>query len=496
MACALALPAQADPLPLEHRVVEHTLANGITLLVMERHFSPTVSCRMMFRVGSVDEASGKTGLAHMFEHMMFKGTRTMGTRNYAAEAEVLKQVDALHRKLDMEKRKGIDADQTKIAHLLDELHALQEKAATYVVPNEMWQLYEREGGSSLNASTSHDWTRYTVDLPSNKLALWAALDADRLKNPVFREFYSEREVVKEERRMRVDTSPDGLLLEQFLATAYMAHPYRMPTIGWESDLDHLNMADLQDFYRRYYTPDQLTIAIVGDVKAADVIALVEKNFGDWKAPVGDRNWITAEPPHSGPRRVTVAYEAEPQLMVGYPIPAWPDPDFIVADAVSNLLNGGLSSRLHLALVEKRKMVSGLEIYTDYPGTRYGPQFLIAMTPRFPYTNAQVLTALEAELDKVKKEPIQDWEMERVRASVDMTLLSALETNDGLADMLVTAQTIYRDWRYILRYQETIDKLTPADLQATARRLFDPSQQTVGFLEKKETPKAAAGGRKP
>jgi len=480
----------ADPVPLEKRVVEHTLANGITLLVLERHFSPTVSCRMMFRVGSVDEASGKTGLAHMFEHMMFKGTRTMGTTDYASESEILKKLDELHRHLDAEKRKGLAADQAVIAQMIDQLRDVEARANSFVTPNELWQLYEREGGSSLNASTSHDWTRYTVDLPSNKLALWALLDSDRVKNPVFREFYSEREVVKEERRMRVDTSPDGLLLENFLAAAYTAHPYRMPTIGWESDLDHLSMADLADFYHRYYTPDQLTIAIVGDVKADDVIALVEKYFGDWKTPPGDKNWITEEPAHTGAHQVTVSFDAEPELAVGYPIAPWPDPDHVLADALSNLLASGLSSRLHQALVEKRKMVTGLEIDTDYPGTRYSPQFLFYLTPKHPYTNEEVRKALEAELEKVKKEPVADWETEKVRSSVEVGLLSTLQTNDGLADTLVSAQSIYRDWRYLIRYQEAIDKLTGADLQAAARRIFDPAKETVAYLEKK-TPEPAA-----
>jgi predicted Zn-dependent peptidase len=480
----------ADTVPLEKRVIEHTLANGIKLLVLERHFSPTVSCRMMFRVGSVDEVNGKTGLAHMFEHMMFKGTRTLGTRDYASEAVVLKKLDELHRQLDAEKRKGPDANQPMISQMIDQLRSVEETANSFVIPNELWQLYEREGGSSLNASTSHDWTRYTINLPSNKLALWAILDSDRIKNPVFREFYSEREVVKEERRMRVDTSPDGLLLERFLTTAYTAHPYRMPTIGWESDLDHLSMADLDAFYHRYYTPDQLTIAIVGDVKADDVIALVEKYFGDWKAQPADRNWITEEPAALGPKRATVTFNAEPQLVVGYPVAAWPDPDHVLADALSNLLSSGLSSRLHEALVERRKMVSGVEIDTNFPGTRYSPQFLIFMTPRYPYTNDQVLKALEAEIEKVKKEPVADWETEKVRSSVEMVLLSTLQTNDGLADTLVGAQSIYRDWHYLMRYQEQIAKITGADLQAAARRIFDPAKQTVTMLEKKAPVKAA------
>jgi len=253
------LPAETELLSLEKRVVEHTLSNGITLLILERHFSPTVSVRMMFRTGSVDEVGGKTGLAHMFEHMMFKGTKTLGTKNYAAEAPLLRQVDTLHQAIDHEKEKGSAADQKRIGELIDQVRAVEEKANALVAVNELWSLYEREGASTLNANTAPDFTQYMVDLPSNKIALWAILDSDRVKNPVFRQFYQEREVVKEERRMRVDTNPEGKLYEGFLAAAYTSHPYRNPTIGWESDLDHLYVTDLVDFYKKHYTPEALTI---------------------------------------------------------------------------------------------------------------------------------------------------------------------------------------------------------------------------------------------
>jgi len=474
----------ATPPSLESRVVEKKLANGITLLIMERHYSPTVSVRMMFRTGSVDEVNGKTGLAHMFEHMMFKGTRTIGTRNYAQEAPLLKRIDELHLQIDKEKEKRDKADQNKIADLLEELRTVQTKANALVVPNELWQIYEREGGSALNASTSRDLTRYTVDLPSNKLALWAVLDSDRLRRPVFREFYAEREVVKEERRMRVDTDPDGLLIENFLATAYLAHPYRMPTIGWESDLDHLHMADLDDFYRRFYTPDQLTIAVVGDVKTSDVIALVEKNFGDWQTPSVPPNHITEEPPATGPRQVTVRFEAEPQLIISYPLPNYPERDHFLSDGLENLLVGGMTARLNRTLVQRKKLATGISIYTNYPGNRYAPLFMIFATPRHPTTNAQLKSAIESELEKVKKDPIADWELEKVRSSVEMAVLSTLQNNGGLADTLASFQTLYGDWRYLTRYQKEINAMTAADLQAAARRIFIPAKQVAGFLEKK------------
>jgi predicted Zn-dependent peptidase len=468
--------------PLENRVVEHTCANGIKLLVLERHFSPTVAIRMMFHTGSVDETSGKTGLAHMFEHMMFKGTKTLGTKNYTAEAPLLKQIDELHHALDDEKAKGAAANQTKIAQWIDQINALDQKEFTLVIENEMWNLYEREGGSELNASTSHDFTQYTVDLPSNKLQLWALLDSDRVRNPVFREFYKEREVVKEERRMRVDTDPEGKLYESFLNIAYLQHPYRNPTIGWMSDLDHLSSHDLEDFYHRFYTPDQLTIAIVGDVKSAEVIAMVERYFGTWSVPPATRPAISPELPQEGSRTMHIAFDAQPHVVVGYHIPPYPDPGNTVAFALAQLLGSGTTSRLYKNLVEKRKLASAIETSQDYPGERYAPLLIISAAPRYPHTSEEVLKGIENELERLKKEPIADWEVEKMRASVNVGLLNALQTNSGMASTLAYDQCIFGDWHYLLQFQKRINAMTAVEMQALARTLFVTTNETVAILD--------------
>ncbi len=469
-------------LALENRVVEHTCSNGIKLLILERHFSPTVSIRMMFRTGSVDEVGGKTGLAHMFEHMMFKGTKTLGTKNYAAEASLLRQVDELHQAIDHEKERGAAADQKRIGDLIDQVRAVEEKANALVAVNELWSLYEREGASTLNANTAPDFTQYMVDLPSNKITLWAILDSDRVKNPVFRQFYQEREVVKEERRMRVDTNPEGKLFEAFLASAYTSHPYRNPTIGWESDLDHLYVTDLVDFYKKHYTPDALTIAIVGDVRAADTIALVEKYFGTWRVPAAARVTPSNEPAQSGTRRITVKFDAQPHAVLGFHTPGASDPDKGVAFAVSHLLGAGTSSRLYKALVEKKKVASAIEISQDYPGERYPSLFIISASARYPHTNEDVLNVIEKELDTLKKEPVQDWEMEKIRSAVEVGILDTLQTNDGMAGTLVYNQTVFGDWRYLLRFQKQIHEMKAVDLQNFAKKYFVKENETIGVLE--------------
>jgi predicted Zn-dependent peptidase len=481
----------AADLPLENRVVEHTCANGIKLLILERHFSPTVSIRMMFRTGSVDEVSGKTGLAHMFEHMMFKGTHTMGTKDYAREVPLLARIEALHQQIDREKAKAEKADQALIAKLIETLRDVEQKESELVIPNELWDLYEKEGGSELNAGTAPDFTQYVIDLPANKFKLWPLLDSDRVKHPVFRQFYQEREVVKEERRMRVDTNPDGKLYESFLATAYTAHGYRHPTIGWESDLDHLSVDDLTDFYHRHYTPDRLTIAVVGDVKAADVIAQVDQHFGTWKAAKGTpAESSTEEPPQQGQHRGIVEFDAGPEVMIGFHVPRYPDPDHFAFSALGRLLGDGESSRLEHALVEKKRLATAVSIDPSTPGERYDPLFVISATPRYPHSASDVEKAIFEELEKVKKGPIENWEMDKVRARVDYDLLSTLQTNDGMAATLVYDQSIFGDWHYLLKYQKAIQSLTAKDLQRAAQRIFQVPNSTVVIRQRR-----AAEGKK-
>jgi len=480
----------SDPPSLENRVVEHSLANGITLLILERHFSPTVSIRMMFRTGGVDEVTGKTGLAHMFEHMMFKGTRTLGTKDYAAEAPLLRQINELHQQIDQEKDKGPRADEKRIADLIDQVRGVEARANALVIENELWNLYEREGASALNANTAPDYTQYLVDLPSNKIKLWAILDSDRVKNPVFRQFYQEREVVKEERRMRVDTNPEGKLFEEFVGTSYHAHPYRNPTIGWESDLDHLYVSDLTDFYKRYYTPSALTIVIVGDVDAKDMIALVEQYFGDWTVTAAPRIVATQEPPQAGLRRTNLKFDAQPHVLIGFHIPAYPDPDQIVSSAMAHLLGSGTTSRLYKALVEKKKVATGVDTGQDYPGERYPSLFIISAATRFPKTNDDVIKAVEEELDRLKKEPVADWELEKIRSAVEVGILDTLQTNSGMAGTLAYNQTVFGDWRYLLRFQKQIHDLTAQDLQKFAKKYFVPENETIGVLETAKRPEPA------
>src|SRR3984893_2462268 len=231
----------------EKRVTEFTLSNGMHFIVLERHDAPVVSFHSYVNAGAVDDPSGKTGLAHMFEHMAFKGTETIGTKNYAAEKKSMDEVERIYDQYDAERNKGQQADATKVEALDKELKAAMEKANSYVVPNEYPRIIEENGGVGLNAGTSEDSTEYYYNFPKNRLELWYLLESQRFYDPVFREFYKERDVVREERRMRVESSPQGRLVEALLATAFAPHPYRVMPGGWGSDIDTFRMQESKLF---------------------------------------------------------------------------------------------------------------------------------------------------------------------------------------------------------------------------------------------------------
>ncbi|MER3425418.1 MAG: insulinase family protein, partial [Nitrospiraceae bacterium] len=275
---------RADTLGLAERVIEHRLANGLTVLMVERHQSPVVSINLTFGVGGINEHNGITGIAHLYEHMAFKGTRTLGTKDYERERPLLEELDRIQRRIeqvrDQLRARGQDeSGSPDLERLRQEFREVQERAGEWVVGNEMAMLYQRHGGIGLNASTGKDVTRYTVSLPSNRLPLWAAVEADRMSNTVLREFYKERAVVLEERRLRTDDNPAGLLYEAFTAAAFQAHPYGLPTVGWASDIQSLTPAETEQFFRTYYGPANAVVAIVGDINPPEVIALIERTFG-------------------------------------------------------------------------------------------------------------------------------------------------------------------------------------------------------------------------
>ncbi len=478
------LHGMASAQDLADRVVEHTFPNGLKLLMIARDTSPTVAPYLLFKAGSVDESDDTRGIAHMLEHMLFKGTKTIGTKDYEKEEVILAEIDRIGDALDMERAKGSRADADKIAELEAALKEQQELAKAWIVQGEYTEIYTQHGSTGFNAGTSVDYTIYTVELPSNKLELWAMLESDRLKNAVLREFYVERDAVKEERRMRVDTQPGGKLYEQFIAAAFTTHPYGMPIIGWPSDIAMLNRRKAEEFFKRHYAPNNSVMVIVGNIDIEGTIALVEKYFGDIPSQPLPSEVTTVEPQQEGERRIEVEFDAEPQLMIGYHKPTIPHFDDYILDMISAILSDGRTSRFYKNIVEEGIAVSANSV-NGYPGARYNNLFFISGTPRSPHTTVDVEEAIYAELERLKTEPVAEKEFKRILKQIDADFIRNLSSNAGMAQQLAFFEGIAGDWRYVLGWRENMYKITPEDIMRVAKTYFTKSNRTVGTLIKKE-----------
>lgn len=479
----LLLPALATATPLADKVVEHRLANGLRLLMVERHDTPTVVAYITIGVGSVHETSETRGVAHLLEHMLFKGTTTLGTTDYSREQPLLTEIEQVGSELDRLRSQPAAAP-TRITALELRLKELQELHRPFVVKDVFSQLYSENGAVGFNAFTSKDLTTYLVSLPTNKLELWALLESERMKNAVLREFYTERDVIREERRRAYETDPRGLLYETLVSTAFSVHPYRNPIIGWHSDIANLSLAETRDFLRRYYAPVNTTIALVGDIRTSDAIALVERYFGDI-APGEPVPFVSAvEPEQRGEKRVTIDFDAEPQLAMAFHKPTLPNKDDYVFDLIDQILAQGMTSRLFKRLVEEQQVATSISTY-GAPGSRYPNLFVIDAVPRHPHTLAEVEAAIIKELDRLKNEDVSAVELQKARNRLLTDNLRALRSNAGLARMLTTYQVLAGDWRYMVSYEARISELTAEDIRKTAQRWFTPQNRTVVVVQRGE-----------
>lgn len=480
--CLIVRAAAADEgTDLERRIRLHTLKNGIKLLMLERHISPTVSFYIRHRTGAVDEPDGKTGMAHFLEHMMFKGTTTIGTKDYSREKPILDRIAEAGRRLDAERRKGKSADADLIAKLVEEIAALQKQAGQWMVSNEMDRLYTENGGLDMNGSTGQDIMTFQVSLPANKMELWARIEADRMTNPVLREFYTERDVIREEKRQRTDSSPDGRLMEQFLAEAFTTHPYRRPVVGRAADIPFLGMDDMESFIRKLHAPENTVIAIVGDFKTDEAIRLVETYFG----PIAPYRYVPvavpSEPIQKKERRLKMDDDANPRLVIGWHKPAMPAFDDYVMDVIEAVLSHGRTSRFHKKLIEETGLAESVYANNGSPGSRYDNLFTVYARPRHPHDNGEVERAVYREIDRLKTEPVPEPELEKVKNRMRADFVKGLNTNAGLASSLSYYECLLGDYRYMTRHSRMVEKITPADIMAVARKYFTAENRTVAEM---------------
>ncbi len=465
----------------EDKVTTMTLDNGLTVVVVERHEAPVVSMHTYADVGSVDEPAGRTGLAHMFEHMAFKGTTSIGTTDIEAELQALRRQEEIYLQLRRERLKGPRADSTRIDSLEQQFAAAQEEAKSYVDQGEFENILKREGVTGMNAYTTADATGYMYSLPSNKLELFFAMEADRFRHPVLREFYTERDVVMEERRQRTESSPTGRLIEEFLTTAYKAHPYGQPTIGHMSDLQNLSRTDAKQFFDTYYTAENLTIGIAGDVDPARVRTFAEKYFGPMEGGEDPLPVATEEPEQLGERRVVIREQSKPFVIIGYHRGSMHEADDPVYDVLAYLLSRGRTSRLHKRLVET-EMALSVQATPSYPGEKYGSLFVLAGAPNRGVSPDTVEQAIYDELASVRRDGVTQEELDRAKTRARADLIGNLDSNSGLARQFSTVEARTGDWRTLFRRLDRLQAVTGDDVQRVAREVFERSNRTVAQIK--------------
>lgn len=487
LAAGLTLLASAPPAAdaqdlksFEARTTVHKIANGWTFVILERPVAPVVSFVTIADVGSAQEVPGITGLAHMFEHMAFKGSEVFGTRDYVAEKKALDAMEAAYQAYQAE-RLSPRSDPKKVEQLQAEFKRRREEAAGWVQQNAFDEVVSREGGVGLNAQTKADSTEYYLALPSNKLELFLFLESERFYRPVLREFYEERDVVQEERRMNTESQPVGRLFEQLIAAAYQAHPYQHRGIGHMSDLQSISITDAEAFFDKYYPPSSLVTAIVGDVRARDLIPLLERYFGRIPARPAAPPLRTVEPPQIAEKTVVLVDQSQPFYMEAYHRPAYTHPDQEVYQAIDDILLNGRTSRLYRALVRDKKLAVDIDSLPDQPGREYPYLWIPIVVPGFEVSNEQVQAALHEELERLQREDVTAAELARFKARAKADLLRSLRSNDGLALQLAQHQHLFGDWRELFRSLERIDRVTQADVRRVAAELFRDSNRTVAMI---------------
>lgn len=463
------------------KVTEFKLSNGMKFIVLERHEAPVVSFLTYADVGGVDEPTGKTGVAHFLEHLAFKGTTRIGTTNWEAEKPLLQRLDELDQKLDAAKANK----SPEVAQLQAEFSKLEEQAQQYVQQNKYGQIVEQSGGVGLNAATGTDATMYFYSFPSNKLELWMSLESERFLDPVFREFYKEQEVILEERRMRTDNSPIGQMIEAFLDAAFTTHPYRRPVIGYDTDIRNLSRADVQEFFDTHYVPSKLTMAVVGDVNPQEVKRLAETYFGRFKAkPVADEP-LPVEPPQTQMREVTLRLASQPWYLEGYHRPAVNHPDEVIYSLIGSLLSDGRTSRLYKSLVEEKQLALAAQGFSGFPGDKYPNLMLFYALTAPGHTVDEVAKALNQEIEQLKTKPVSEPELQRVKTQARAGLLRSLNSNEGMADLLVEYEVKTGSWRNLFKELDAIAAVTPQDILRVAKATFRPENRTIGRILPKE-----------
>ena len=493
---ALSVPssAQQSPAKINLDVKEFTLKNGMLFLVVERHATPQIACHVSIRAGSALEDTGKTGIAHMLEHMMFKGTKNFGTMDLKRDLALQQQIEAAYQVVLAEERKR-NPDQAVIQAKLKEMEELRLQVQKIYIPQAFSSQVGMNGAVRVNAFTSKDETQYIMSVPSDMLEQWFSIVSEQLFEPAWREFYVEKEVIQREWAFRYVNNPDGAAWLDLQATAYTAHPYRNPTIGWKSDMEKFNTKDAMAFHEVYYNPTNAVAVLVGDLTVEKATQLAEIYFERY--PQGKRapETVTSEPLQEGPRR-SVRYlkgARTPNVLVAFHAARMGSKDFDSLDAMTMILSQGRSARLTQEIVNK-----GLaqEAWAHNPDNRYGGMLILGGSPNEPeeikkpnvteqekqlaYLRAceNLEKILLAQVEKLKTALVTDRELERIKKLNYRSFLDGLRSNEALAGSMATTE-VQVGWRSLITYLDRIAKVTPGDIrEVTAKYVREDNKTTV------------------
>lgn len=521
MAVSAAVPAAAQTV----EATEYRLENGMQVLIIPKHETPTFMAAIVARVGSANETTGITGISHLFEHMMFKGTETIGTKDYARDKEVMARLDALRAEMMVEQgimrealRRGEISDMLapeaktdRYRELETEFDQLIEEQRELIIKDQLDETYTKNGGSFLNAMTSYDMTMYFIRLPTNKLELFCWMESDRFLNPVFREFYSERDVVREERRLGVDSTPTGLIEEDFLAMFWKSSSYHWDVIGWPSDLDSITRQQAEDYFDTYYAPNNLTLILVGDLEPEATMAQVRKYFE--RLPRGAKEppeVVTLEERQYGEKRLTAEAETDPQAEVWYHTVAWKHTDSYALELLAGIMNGK-TGRLYKKLVEEKGLAKGsvggggrgmrggggLGVRAGQDSRRYAGAFQISAEGLAGVKTEDLEAAIHEVVAELQTDLVAPEELQKVKNQEKVSNIRFMDIMGGIGVLfLIAPNAAMGDWEEVNRAPLMLDQVTAEDIRRVANTYFTKTQRNVLIINSKEAPEGEERKRGP
>lgn len=482
LTCCLA-DTKDDALDLRQRVKRLKLDNGMTALFLKREGAPVFSTQLKVKVGNIEEDKGAYGLAHFFEHMAFKGTSKIGTTDFETESKLMAKIEEVGTQLVELKKRGRPATDPQVTELLKTRQTLESEHNNLLVKSEFNQILQRHGGVGLNATTSNDFTTFYISLPVNKMEMWAYMESERFIDPVLRGFFTEVDVVAEERRMRIDNTPEGRLYEAFVERAFDESPYKVVVIGPPEDIQLYTPKQAKEFYSRFYIPSRMVLSLVGNFDLKEAEKIVRRYFSRIPAKKDTQKTHHAQKlDESFPREVIIKRSEKPRFYLGYHRPAHPHVDDIIFDVIQEILCSGRTARLYRKFVLNEKTAASVACYVSVPGARLDSLFSFYAMPHEGVTSQTLRDEIIQELLVLAEQGPTDRELERVKNMIDAELIYSLRSNSGLASQLAFYESLTGNWEYIYELQDKIHKVTAEDVKRVAKTYFVPQRQVTAYLE--------------